>query len=176
MAFQGSVRREPAPGVGGAWGSANMYYCVAALADDVIWGRFCSLETPENEDGIPVNPQRAVMGGTNAIGIAVWARPGIMFNPFNGAANAVTDGMPTELITQGDIEVYLTNADSAEVGQKVFYRTANSAGEGEVSNAGEAQAAAAGATVADFVESDWYVYNILDETTGLTKISTFRKG
>lgn len=92
-------------------------------------------------------------------------------------SDSVNEDLPVELLVDGDVKVYLANADMSTVarGMKIFYRQTNSAAAGQPSNAGELQAAAAGSTVAGFVESAWSVYKVLDVETGLVKASTYRK-
>lgn len=177
MPFQKQVAKEPAAGLPGGWSSANMHYAAPALAgEDITVGRMCRIVAGSGT-GEAMNPDRAYMGGSGAIGIAMRSRVGVITDLTDEYSDTINKNLSVELAVTGDFNVYLTggNLSAVSKGMKVFYREENTAAAGEPSNAGELMAGEAGSAESGFVESDWYVYKVMDTGTGLTKVSTYRK-
>ena len=181
MPFQNQVYLRAPSGYPGDWCSDNIYYAAALIAGEggVIPGNFVSVVTPANTNVDVLNPKRAVNGGDNAIGIALRSRIGVIKSVKDEAVFNIDEGYPVEAVVDGDCRVALSNYASAAEGMKVFYNVAEipAAGGGPAIPAGTPYAAAAGSTVAGYVETPWYVYGLTAfEGDNMAKISTYRRG
>ncbi len=143
MSFQAQVNLQPAPAVAGDFASANPRATLLAGPGAIVAGT-----TGVNSGvfawvtaGVAVNngsgaPAGFVRRGNTALITAFLAESGVN----------TPQGLPVTLFTQGDFWAQATVA-VATVGQKVFAKLTD----------GTVQTAAAGATVAGYIETKWFV-------------------
>ncbi len=165
MPFQTQVNLYPAEGFPGSQASANTMYAGAVLAgENIPVGRFVSISAA-------AGLLRAYLGG-NAVGIVNRIRSGIITDITAEASTVINKNLPLEITVSGDLYIIVENAGTAERGQKLFYRSADSS-EG-AGDAGAVQSAASGTSLTGFVETAWSVVSVADSVTGLVRASTVR--
>jgi hypothetical protein len=143
MSFQAQVNLQPAPAVAGDFASANPRATTLAGAGALVAGAA----------GIVTGLFAWVTGNTavnNGAGVPsgfVHRENQALITAFLAeSGTAVPQGLPVTLYTQGDFWAQATVAP-ATIGQKVFAKLTD----------GTIQTAAAGATVAGYIETKWFV-------------------
>ena len=142
MTFQAQVNMQPAPAVAGDFASANPRATalagpgqIVAGASGVTVGTFVWVAS-----GVAANAGAGVPSGfvhreVNALITAFLAE----------TSNVIPAGLPMSVYTQGDF--WVSTGTVATIGQKVFASNTT----------GQIQTAAAGATVAGYTETKWFV-------------------
>ena len=161
MGFQNLVNRQPAPAVEGAIASANprasMLAGDSALvsgANGVTVGRFAFARNDNGQVGNvdPGAPYRVgFVGLSNPVLITAW---------LGGASMLLQPGIEVTLFVEGDFWGRFVSG-AAVIGQKVFASLTD----------GTLKSAAAGASVAGSIETNWFVLSAC-LTGELAKIST----
>jgi hypothetical protein len=153
--FPSAVSAIPAPGVEGGFASANLRQSVtagpgglvagstSAAIPGVLVGRFAWAAAPNDRDGTPATVTNA---GTGPVTGFVHNEQQGLITPYLGeSAMLVPPGREITLMKSGEFWVINRGTAAATVGQKAFASTTD----------GSVSFAAAGATVAGYVETKW---------------------
>ncbi|HID8750316.1 TPA: structural cement protein Gp24 [Klebsiella pneumoniae] len=150
--FQTRINQYPAPGVEGAFAGTNPHATYQAGEDGLTVGRFAW-----DVDGVASNAGSGVPSGfvhrDGQASITIW---------LGQASMLIQPGREITLMVAGDF--WAKTSTAATRGQKVFASLTT----------GEVQVAAAGATVAGFIETAFYAASDCDAGE-LVKISTWSK-
>lgn len=157
MSFQSQVNLQPAPAVAGAFASANPRAvllagpgAVVAGATGVTVGAFAWVT-----NGVALNSGAGVPSG-----IVHRGNQALITTFLAETSNSVPQGLPLTVYTQGDF--WMQTGTIATVGQKVFASLTT----------GQVQTGAAGATIAGYIETKWFVASA-GAVNELIKITTW---
>jgi predicted RecA/RadA family phage recombinase len=163
MSFQQSVNLRYAQAQAGDFASANPRFSVLAGPNSLVAGAAGVLiaafawavaygsvdpETGENDAYNTVNS----FGAGAPTGFVHREQQGVITTFLADAGNLIPQGQMVTLMGGGDFWIKNTGAGAAAVGQKVFASNTT----------GLAQAAAAGATVAGYTETKWFVASVAE--------------
>jgi len=159
--FQGQVNQYPAPAVAGDFASANPRASVLGGPGQFVAGAAgvnTGLFAWSDANGVVLNT--AASGAPT--GFVHRDHQALQMNLLAQAGINIPQGMPVTLHSAGDFWVQTSTA--ATPGQKIFAKLAD----------GSACTGAAGATIAGFVETKWYVPPGFSCNAGeLTKMSSW---